>query len=758
MLISPLLLQQFQSQNFDDFPPLDSQTIFPESNVSFYHIEKSLLTSMPDLQIEKVNISENSLGQIVSIKQKTVFNFNVEPFKDLIGNYFFFKVEKYILENESERNALLNSPLFHSQQYKKESVSIPLSKSNQRTFGNKVEYVAEVKGKELNIDFVAGQKPNYVLHVCSLKFDENKFQRDFDLNEDYFSDSNDGKSIALSLINNQGNTNRIYNYVDENEQDWQGATNEVNDERYTYSKLQIYSKKVFLRQHDSNNLINRNSNISNLLDGLLFNPNQQFQTPSFVNVHEKNLLANKGIQLFFDLDWLNLAKKHINESFLIDKNKTFLNDVVMKSIKLKRNGSDIGSFIVQAGQKQNAENQKCKIQELFLNHNSDYIKSYSITDKSIEYDKNYQYSIEIIQENNIQKTIKEKQKQLFVLERDVEEYSTRFADTLDNSGTIILEQSERNLTFDKYNNNIKTLFDSVALITDVENQQVDVEQVIFSSNPRTGTTDGVSSLKSDVKKVSELYNQIAKSTNKEVPGKKIGANQSEEIKILIDLAKNVIYPSNILTNNLSFDINNGINTVNESIQQDILLQSRDLSVNAIKLYKDEQKDNKEQQEQVNIRNQQNLDGLGVTLEVQEQPFLYEKNNKYDKLGALTPSYNIKEAKLTIFDKTVGDIDLSTPLLELFPQNDERQSPIIEYLSGFETYDSGISNIKRPVWLELEENAVNNVLCRIKGANKNIVDRYFIYKQEEKQNIVNISQEVTLDVLREYENKIKLDII
>lgn len=758
MLISPLLLQQFQSQNFDDFPPLDSQTIFPESNVSFYHIEKSLLTSMPDLQIEKVNISENSLGQIISIKQKTVFNFNVEPFKDLIGNYFLFKVEKYILENESERNALLNSPLFHSQQYKKESVSIPLSKSNQRTFGNKVEYVAEVKGKELNIDFVAGQKPNYVLHVCSLKFDENKFQRDFDLNEDYFSDSNDGKSIALSLINNQGNTNRIYNYVDENEQDWQGATNEVNDERYTYSKLQIYSKKVFLRQHDSNNLINRNSNISNLLDGLLFNPNQRFQTPSFINVHEKNLLTNKGIQLFFDLDWLNLAKKHINESFLIDKNKTFLNDVAMKSIKLKRDGSDIGSFAVQTGQKQDVENQKCKIQELFLNHNSDYVKSYSIIDKSVEYDKNYQYSIELVQENNIQKTIKERQKQLFVLERDVEEYSTRFADTLDNSGTVILEQSERNLTFDKYNNNIKTLFDSVALITDVENQQVDVEQVIFSSNPRTGTTDGISSLKSDVKKVSELYNQIAKSTNKEVPGKKIGANQSEEIKILIDLAKNVVYPSNILTNNLSFDINNGINTINESIQQDILLQSRDLSVNAIKLYKDEQKGNKEQQEQVNIRNQQNLDGLGVTLEVQEQPFLYEKNNKYDKLAALTPSYNIKEARLTIFDKTVGDIDLSVPLLELFPQNDEQRPPIIEYLSGFERYDGGISNIKRPIWLELEENAINNVLCRIKGSNKNIVDRYFIYKQEEKQNIVNISQEVTLDVLREYENKIKLDII
>lgn len=752
-----------------------TQAIKTLPGISELNVEKALISVFPDFDVQNVNFRENESKIFVDFNVKLKFDFNIEPFKQIIDKYFQLEIKKLSTDDQNDVTRVLDASLFSFK-------NLPLSnftlQGNPQIISSKLtsfgaadvvklddgfEYNFNIKTKELDADKIKNgasyRNPGFLLYSLTTKFDIVTFQRDFGVENFGISEDNNGKSMLISLINNGVIEGREWNYKFINTNDrWLGASsNSANNQKFSYSNIFYDSRRIEISSILLGNKLNQLASLQNLIKDIKF-PNAKTldrKSPR-LNVHTYGAISSP-IQIFFDIDWNGLLLDNIPQKKLLKANPGLSSMARIVSMRVMRTRVDSKSqtpkveilgTAEEINGKINFSNDKIKILEkkYDLITGNENIRSFILTDASFDrtpFNGQYQYSLQIEIRNDISTFVQENRDKLLLAQRDIRSYEAEFSKKSNNKKENNIQINE-----EKYLNCLKTFFDTLTPLIPENSIFVDqeIQRTYAFSNPVSGIVSGIGSLKDGIDEITEIYNRIdnitrfsgknlAKADKKnftvEFKFKQIYKNNKSGISYLNSVLEKPTEVDQFLVNRLFItdleEINlESINPTKVTFQEkddinfidrndvSLLINQRNRKIQT-KGMLGEILSSKEQSQIISFRDFVLEEGT----EVQLKPSTISEEYIVDDNPGIINNLNVEVDVISnqeevLFDNKLGSLDV-VPLLErLGPKKEELPKAEMQYLSGYSTSDDDVILMKKPVWVKIENlDDVRdlNVLCR-----------------------------------------------
>lgn len=718
----PTILNQF----FGNVGVL-SQATSNTPNISDINLEKSLQFVLPKIQIGKIKIEEAVSNFAVNLNFRFVFDFNIKPFREIIDKYFVLKIQQFSVNSSIERESILNRSLFLSSNnqgiLKKSFIQANIEETGTNFIYN-INFKDIINKTKNGEDFF---NPFYSFYTIRVEFDEETFNKDFDIANFGMKDEFNGKAILLDIINNQNVDVLINSYETIEKVEWQGPINSNFENLWTYSQLYFDSLQISKRTFKPTSELNIRESLSKLSESLISNTSNDETNLSIVNVHTTKKLTFPPT-IFFDIDWKTLVLKMMGQKrYIVQNNPQLIDKCKIKSIKLykKRAKMDKSQLIATVPTTNNIPNlsdNSVHFEEMNYNSTSNTnIRNFMFVDKTANrntFDGTYEYSAVFEIDNGIYDFLKQKSKNLRTARKE-----------LNNANDAKLVDSVHTFY------NVLPLFSqkSMSQLSD----QIDSEFTNFKKSEEEIRLlqDKIGLLDQKLQLLTDETNQKLSKTNKTTD------------TITVSLGK---FRYSVAKKNALFD--KEVEKPKLSVQD---LQVNNFTLQPIvktnfKPLQDEKLSVQEQEKLKELRNTFQIDGLTPFLsEKQEDKFVIEDSVSFNTM----PTGQQIRQKETLFDSNISSTGLSD-IFESISPNSKTQEFQVEYFDGYDN-----NNIKMPKWKVLEnasdfENKL--LLCRVRS-NEIVNNEFFLLNDEKKPTFVVDLEFFDKDkfiVLNNKENQIK----
>lgn len=731
---SPISTQQNnQIEGFESnvFTPLNDRDIIdlitqatPNiPGISDISLEKSLQFVLPEIGIQKVVVEEGVDRFALFVDVRFLFDFDIRPHQYLIDRYFLANVE-YYAEN---RNNLIEKSLFRKTNAKQGGIR-SFGKMKISEYGSGFEYKTtyflnfpKVKSGESYVN------PENVFFVVRNMFDEESFKRDFVIDEFGVEDDFNGKAVILDVIsNNILNIGKI-TYIDTNNQEWQGPTNKKKDKTFTYSKLFVDSKQVFITQKEIKYFKKKTE--KELSNTLTFSPIEDIGNNSLVNIHSPKKLSYPA-KIVFDVDWYHTVLKIMDKNAqIIANNPSLVKKCLIKSIKVYRkrlDGSDNKENLIETITGVGIDSGRLFFEEnKYDNTQNEYIRNFFLVDRTI--DKNtfsgtYKYWLEFELDNQIYKFFEEKQKEL----REARRNFLSFNNSLNFSPSPSLVDDEK-LTI-----STKTVYNILPLFSEQSLQEIDNEinqefKMLYDKKENDFYNNKIAILDRKIQQITQENNQ------------KPSKNTRTSLSVTYNLGTFEMSSDSVsfLFDEIGEKLKIDKQTLEQKFQPTLIENKQfvgGIEKKQKRPFKDEKIDAKEQNQLLEFRDEFHIDGLSPKIiDNSVQKFVIESKKGTDVSQILN-----KSTEQRIFDDNLSEIGILDVYSSLKSTSEQKKAEIFIF-NGYE------DNIKNPRWEKLEElSALEGkfVLCQLrptKNPQKAVADSLF-FVGDEKKNTINVNLE------------------
>ena len=500
----------------------DSTVVIP--GISNLNLEKSLSSVVPSIQIENIEMEELFDKFVIKHNIKFSFSFDVSKFEEFLMKYFKIRISSYSSDNPNQLINIQQKSLFYDKNYtsKKEfSFSSFRKKEFQDRFEYKSSFQTEINKNKNGEFFIA---PSYIFQVLKVYFDEDSFNKEFDINELGFDENNNGKSILISYFDNDVYNPYQLKITTEDTVEWQSSFNVKDGEHYTYSFFTSDARKLLINQESIKNKIKLLSDFPNL--NLSEDVNNS-SAKKYISFYNKEYFTYP-ISLFFDIDWYNLClDKTIYKSLLLN-NENLISNFSIQNITIKKHTENnvelLGSISISEKQLINFEDNKIKLKESILDNQ--LVKTFHLIDQTANltnFNGKVMYSIELTIKSALESLLEEKNKEIQKAYKEIQNYNFQFENLTDKDGEFV---GDVKIDVDEslYVKSLETYYNNLPLLKKIDVRS-ELEREYNNSNPTTGTSKGRNKFQENIKQLNDSFTKLSSFNNSYVSGKKLSKTQ-----------------------------------------------------------------------------------------------------------------------------------------------------------------------------------------------------------------------------------------
>lgn len=500
----------------------ESTIVIP--GISDLNLEKSLSSVLPNIEIENIEIEELYDKFILTHNLKFSFIFDVAKVETFLFKYFKLNITSYSSDTPDKLINIQRKPLFYDKSYDSKK-DFSFSVFRKKEFQDRFEYKATLNteiSKKKNGEFFF--TPNYVFQVIKLYFDEDSFNKDFEISELGFDNNNNGKVILLSYYDNNVYNPYQFKLATERNIEWQSSFNIKDGEHYSYSFFTSDAQKLITKQQSIKQKIKLLGDlpILNLDSSVSERANEKY-----IHFHNKKYFTFP-ISLFFDINWHKLCLDKTIYKSLLQNNTNLINKFSIENITIKKHTENnvllLCSLSLSDNQPILLEDDKVSLSEYILEDG--LTKTFHLRDKTstlTNFNGKVMYSIELTIKSSLESFLEEKKKEISKVYRDIQNYNFQI-DNLTNENGEFVGDVKVDVDESLYVKGLQNYYNNLSLLTNNIDIKSELEKEYNNSNIETGTTKGRIKFQENINKLKNTFDKVSSYENSYINGKKISKN------------------------------------------------------------------------------------------------------------------------------------------------------------------------------------------------------------------------------------------